>query len=377
MIPLADPAREHQALRESIESAALRVLRGGQYILGPEVEAFEREFAVYCGAANAVGVSNGSDAIVVALHALGIGSGDEVVTTAFSYLATASAIVRTGARPVFADIDLETFNLDPEEVERKITSRTRAILAVHLFGRTADMETLGAIARRRGLALVEDAAQACGAEHKGVRTGCLGTVACFSFFPAKPFGAAGDGGACVTNDASLAATMKKVRLTGATAKNVHELPGGNYRLDPLQAAILRAKLPSLEARLARRREHAARIRAGLQGISSRLILPQDDPQGRHVYAQFTVRHPQREALITALRARGVSAEVYYPIPMPYQKVFAHLGYRPGDFPRTEQACREVFSIPVHSELTEDEVTQVIDAMRSALVEVESSDRNTR
>jgi dTDP-4-amino-4,6-dideoxygalactose transaminase len=371
MIQLANPAREHEALREAIEAAALRVLRGGHYILGPEVEAFEREFAAYCGAHEAVGVSNGSDAIVVALQALGIGPGDEVVTTSLSYLATASAIARAGARPVFADIDLETFDLDPADVARRITPRTRAILAVHLFGRCADTDALGVLAREHGLVLIEDAAQACGAERGGRRTGTLGSVACFSFFPAKPFGAAGDGGACVTNDPALAATMKQVRVTGATAKNIHDLPGGNYRLDPLQAAILRAKLSALEVRLARRRAHAAAIRAGLEGASSKLVLPADDPHGRHVYAQFTVRHPRRDALVEALRARGVNAEVYYPLPMPYQKVFATLGHHPGEFPRAEQACREVLSIPTHSELSDAEVAQVVTAMRGALAEVEA------
>lgn len=370
MIHLANPAREHEALRDEIESAVLRVLRGGSYILGPEVEAFEARFAAYCGAPAAVGVSNGSDAIVVALQALGIGPGDEVVTTALSYLATASAIARTGAVPVFADIDLETFNLDPAEVERKMTSRTRAILAVHLFGRTADTAALGAIARARGIALIEDAAQACGAERGGVRTGMLGDVACFSFFPAKPFGAAGDGGACVTRDTALAARMKQVRVTGATAKNIHDMPGGNYRLDPLQAAVLSAKLPALEARLARRRANAAALRAGLEGASPYLVLPAEDPNGRHVYAQFTLRHPRRDALAAALHARGVAAEVYYPKPMPYQKVFAGLGHKPGDFPRAEQACREVLSIPTHSELSADEVTRVIDAVRASLAEVD-------
>jgi dTDP-4-amino-4,6-dideoxygalactose transaminase len=369
MIQLANPAREHEALREAIESTVVRALRSGQYILGPEVEAFEREFAAYCGAAAAVGVSNGSDAIVVALQALGVGPGDEVVTAAFSYLATASAIARTGATPVFADIDLATFNLDPADVVRRITPRTRAILAVHLFGRAADTRALGAIARDAKVALVEDAAQACGAELGGTRAGALGTIACFSFFPAKPFGAAGDGGACTTQDPALAARMKQVRVTGATAKNVHDIPGGNYRLDPVQAAILRTKLPHLEARLARRRRNADALRAGLAGASDALVLPADDTAGRHVYAQFTVRHPRRDALSAALKSRGVGSEVYYPMPMPYQRVFAALGHRVGEFPAAERACREVLSIPVHSELTDAEVAQVIDAVRGALDEI--------
>jgi len=369
MIPLADLAREHARYQTEIEGAALRVLRSGHYILGPEVDAFERAFATYCGAKHCVGVSNGSDAIVVALQALGVGAGDEVVTTAFSYFATASTVTRTGATPVFADIDPATFNLDPAEVERRITPRTKAILAVHLFGRVADTDVLAEIARRRNLALIEDVAQAAGAERGGRRTGTLGAVGCFSFFPAKPLGCDGDGGACTTDDDDLARRMRQVRVTGATAKNVHDLPGGNYRLDPLQAAILGAKLPHYEGRLARRRANAESLRQGLHGVSERLALPTDDPAGRHVYAQFTVRHPRRDALKSALEARGVGAEVYYPVAMPLQKVLASLGYRPGDFPHAERAAAEVLSIPAHSELDDHEVVRVVDAMRDALAEV--------
>lgn len=370
MIQLANPAGEHDALREPIESAVINALRSGHYILGPEVDAFEKEFALYCGTHAAVGVSNGSDAIVVALQALGIGHGDEVITTAFSYIATASAIARTGARPVFADIEIDTFNIDAADIARRITPRTKAILAVHLFGRVADTDALATIARDARIALVEDAAQACGGERGGKRTGSLGTVGCFSFFPAKPFGAAGDGGACVTNDAALAATMKKIRLTGATAKNVHDLPGGNFRLDPVQAAVLRVKLPMLDTRLSRRRANAAAIREGLSDVSSQLVIPHEDIFGRHVYAQFTIRHPKRDALAAAMKTRGVNAEVYYPMPMPYQKVFAALGYNSGDFPNTERACREVLSIPTHSELSDADVTTVIEATRASLREIE-------
>jgi dTDP-4-amino-4,6-dideoxygalactose transaminase len=369
MIQLADLAREHARYQDEIEQAALRVLRSGHYILGPEVTAFESDFARYCGARHCVGLSNGSDAIVVALQALGIGHGDEVVTTAFSYFATASAITRAGATPVFADIDLDTFNLSPEETARRLTPRTKAILAVHLYGRNADTDALGALAKARGLRLIEDVAQGCGADRDGRRTGTQGAVASFSFFPAKPLGCDGDGGACTTDDPELAEAMARVRVTGATAKNVHDLPGGNYRLDPLQAAILRAKLPHYEARLARRRANAARIREGLAGASPELVLPADDPRGRHVYAQFTVRHPRRDALQAALRARDVASEVYYPVPMPYQRALAGLGHRVGDFPQAERAAAEALSIPTHSELTDAEVDQVIEATRDALAEV--------
>jgi len=370
MINLADPRREHSRYQDEIEAAVLRVLRGGGYILGPEVESFEAAFADYCGAAAAVGVSNGSDAIVVALQALGIGPGDEVITTAFSYLATASAIQRTGAQPVFADIDLDTFNLSADRVAERITPRTRAVLAVHLFGRTADTDALGALCRDRAIVLVEDAAQAAGAARRGRRTGTLGRVGCFSFFPAKPLGCAGDGGACVTDDPALADTMRRVRVTGATAKNVHTLPGGNYRLDPVQAAVLRAKLPHYEARIARRRAHADLLREVLSNVSESLVLPADDGDGRHVYAQFTVRHPQRDALQAALRSRGVGSEVYYPLPMPAQKVFAALSEAHRAFPNTARACAEVLSVPVHSELERAEVEQVAEAIRASVREIE-------
>jgi len=371
MIPLADPAREHARYQNEIEAAALRVLRSGHYILGPEVDAFERAFGSYCGAKHTLGVSNGSDAIVVALQALGVGPGDEVVTSAFSYFATASVITRVGATPVFADIDLATFNLDPAEVERRVTPRTKAILAVHLFGRAAETDVLADIAERRGLHLVEDVAQAAGAERKGTRTGATGVIGCFSFFPAKPLGCDGDGGACTTDDDDLALRMRQVRVTGATAKNVHDLPGGNFRLDPLQAAILGAKLPHYEGRIARRRANAESLRQGLHDVSPQLALPSDDVDGRHVYAQFTVRHPQRDALKVALEARGVGSEVYYPRPMPLQKVLASLGHRAGDFPRAERAAAEVLSIPVHSELDDHEVVRVAEAMREAVAEVEA------
>lgn len=371
MIPLADPAREHAANQEAIEAAAIRVLRSGHYILGPEVETFEKAFASYCRASHAVGVANGSDAIVVALQALGIGPGDEVITTSLSYFATASTIVRAGATPVFADIDPATFNLDPASAAAKVTSRTRAILPVNLFGRSADYQGLAKAlgSNRERIHVIEDSAQGCGAEHHGVRSGSLGVIACFSFFPAKVFGGAGDGGACTTNDAALADTMRKVRITGAVAKNVHELPGGNYRLDPLQAAILGAKLTRLEERLTRRRANAAILREGLTGAHPELIVPTDDPNGRHVYAQFSLQFPRRDALIEKLKAKGCGAEVYYPIPMPYQKILSHLGAKVGQFPHAEKACRELVAIPAHSELREDEVHAVVDAVRAALKEV--------
>ncbi len=371
MIPLADPAREHAAYQDAIEAAAVRVLRSGHYILGPEVDTFEKAFAAYCRSSHAVGVANGSDAIVVALQALGIGPGDEVITTALSYFATASTIMRVGATPVFADIDPLTFNLDPAAAAAKVTPRTRAILPVNLFGRAADYTRLDQLlgAERGRVKLIEDSAQGCGSEHHSVRSGSLGVIACFSFFPAKVFGGAGDGGACTTNDPAIADMMRKVRVTGAVAKNVHELLGGNYRLDPLQAAILGVKLTHLDERLDRRRANAAMLREGLKNAHPELIVPTDDPDGRHVYAQFSLQFPRRDALIEKLKSRGVGAEVYYPIPMPYQKILSHLGAKRGEFPHAERACADLVAIPAHSELRQDEVRAVVDAVRAAVKEV--------
>ncbi|MCC7542699.1 MAG: DegT/DnrJ/EryC1/StrS family aminotransferase [Deltaproteobacteria bacterium] len=380
VIPLADPAREHADLAPEIEAAALRVLRSGRYILGEEVDRFEKDFARYAGVSHAIGVSNGTDAIVVALHALGVGPGDEVVTSAFSYFATAGAILRVGATPVFADIDLETFNLDPKDVARKIGPETAAVLAVHLFGRACDTTALAALCEAESIPLVEDAAQGCGAEHRGRRAGALGRIACFSFFPAKPLGAAGDAGACTTEDAELAAAMRRIRAHGASRKNVHTDPGSNYRLDPLQAAILGVKLTRLEERIARRRKNAERLRSLLAPLASRMVFPADDGDGRHVWAQLTLRVAThaREGFVAGLAARGVGAEVYYPMIMPRQPVlgatagaaaslFTRGAPRGGPWPNAERAASEVVSVPVHPELSDAD----LDLVARALLEVGS------
>lgn len=364
VLQLADPAHEVALLRPAIDEAVGRVLTSGRFILGPEVEAFEAEAARYLGVPHAVGVSNGTDAIVIALQALGIGAGDEVITSAFSFFATAGAIARAGAIPVFVDIDAATFDLDAARVEAAIGPRTRAIVPVHLFGHAADMTRLGELATRRGLAIVEDAAQGFGAEHRGARVHPTSAAATYSFFPAKVLGACGDAGLVATHDPELAARLRRLREHGAKAKNVHDEIGGNFRIHPLQAAILRVKLPHLDAWIARRQANAARLRALLGGGTARVQLPADDPHGRHVWAQLTVRSPDRDALAQHLGAAGVGSAIYYPLPLPEQPALQHLA-RPGAaFPATTRACREVLSIPVHPHLPEGSMDRIAAAIRA-------------
>jgi dTDP-4-amino-4,6-dideoxygalactose transaminase len=364
VLQLADPAREVALLRPAIDEAVGRVLTSGRFILGPEVEAFEAEAARTLRVPHAVGVSNGTDAIVLALQALGVGSGDEVITSAFSFFATAGAIARTGATPVFADVEPGTFNLDPSRVEAAIGPKTRAIVPVHLFGRVADMTRLGEIAKHRGLALVEDAAQAFGAEHRGARVHPASAAATYSFFPAKVLGACGDAGLVATHDADLAARLKRLREHGARAKNVHEEIGGNFRIHPMQAAILRVKLPHLDAWIAKRQANAAHLCALLGGDTARVRLPKGDPDGRHVWAQLTVRCPDRDALAKHLGAAGIGSAIYYPLPLPEQPALQRFT-RPGaTFPETTRACREVLSIPVHPHLPDGSMDRIAAAIRA-------------
>jgi len=362
VLQLADPAHEVALLRPAIDEAVGRVLTSGRFILGPEVEAFEAEAARYLGVPHAVGVSNGTDAIVIALAALGIGAGDEVITTAFSFFATAGAIARTGATPVFADIDPETFDLDPEKVEAAIGPKTRAIVPVHLFGRAADMTRLGELAKRRGLAIVEDAAQGFGAEHRGTRVCPTSAAATYSFFPAKVLGACGDAGLVATHDPELAARCKRLREHGARAKNVHEDIGGNFRMHPMQAAILRVKLPHLDRWIARRQANAARLRALLPD-PTRVRLPADDSNGRHVWAQLTVRSDARDALAKHLQAAGIGSAVYYPLPLPEQPALLRFARAGATFPETSRACREVLSLPVHPHLPDGSMERIAEAIR--------------
>lgn len=363
-IPFADPAADQAALTEALAAAAARVIRSGRYILGPEVEAFERELAEACGVAHAVGVSSGTDALLAMLAAAGVGPGDEVVTSPFSFFATAGAIVRAGARPVFADVDGQTLNLDPEAALAKLGPRTRAVLLVHIFGRCMPTAALEAACASRGIALLEDAAQAIGAVGAdGRRVGTRTTAAALSFFPTKNLGALGDGGAVLTDDAAFAGVIRRLRVHGAARKNQHVEVGGNFRLDALQAALLRVKLPCLPAWTAARRRAAARYRAGLHGTG--LGLPPQDPGC--VWNQFVVRVPEgRDELAAALARAGVTTEVYYPTPLHLQPALAGLGHARGDLPIAERACAEAMALPLHPALADAAIDHVVDSLRRNL-----------
>ena len=358
-IPFFDGTAQTAALLPEIRAAMDRVVQSQRFILGEEVAAFEREIASYLGVRHAVGVSSGTDALTVALSALGIGPGDEVITTPFTFFATTGAILRVGATPVFADIEREGFNLDPAHVAAAITPRTRAILPVHLFGQAADLSALGALAKQHSLALVEDAAQAIGATFGAQRVGTCGDFGCFSFFPTKNLGGFGDGGLVTTNDDRLAELARSLRGHGFSVKHHSQRLGGNFRLDALQAAILRAKLPHLDAFNARRRDHAQRY---MERASPELRLPRELASRRHVYNQFVVRTPARDALEAHLLARGIRGEHYYPYPIHLQGACAQLGHHAGDFPEAEAAARESLALPIFPELEEWMLSAVAGAL---------------
>jgi dTDP-4-amino-4,6-dideoxygalactose transaminase len=358
-IGMANLAAQHAPLRAALEAAAVRVLRSGRYILGPEVEAFEREMSHSARVAHAVGVSSGSDALVAILSACGIGAGDEVITTPLSFFATAEAIVRVGATPVFADIDPETLNLDLVAARESIGPRTRAVLAVHLFGRMVDPAPLAGTA----VPIIEDAAQAVGASlPDGRGPGALGTAAALSFFPSKNLGAMGDAGMVLTDDSGLAERVRAIRVHGASSLHVHRTIGGNFRLDELQAALLRVKLPSLSAWTRRRREIADVYRQAW--ADTPLGLPPAAPGC--VWSQFVVRVParRRDALAAHLASRGIETGVYYPTALHLQPALAGLGVRQGHLPRAEAACAEVLAVPVHAQLTPDEIGRICDEVRA-------------
>lgn len=362
-VPLVDLQAQYGPLRHELLAAVTRVCDSQRFILGPEVEALERELAALVGARCAVGVSSGTDALLVTLMALGVGPGDEVVTTAYSFFATAGSIARLGARPVFVDIDPRTFNLDPAAVEAAVSPRTKAILPVHLFGLSADLDPMLAVARRTGAVVVEDAAQALGARYKGRSVGTLGAAGCVSFFPTKNLGAFGDGGLVLTDDEGLADRVRRLRAHGAQTKYVHELLGGNFRLDALQAAVLRVKAVHVPRWIAARREKAAAYHrwfeeAGL--VDGRVRLPIEPPGYTHVYHQFVVRVARRDALRAHLSAHGIETAVYYPVPLHLQPCFAGLGYRPGQCPRAEEAARDSLALPLYPELSDAQQQYVVD-----------------
>jgi len=348
-VPLLDLVAQHQALDGAVEAAVQRVLASGQFVLGPEVAALESELAALHGKKGAVGVSSGSDALLVSLMALGVGPGDEVITTPLSFFSTAGAIARLGARPVFVDIRPETLNLDAGQV--RITAKTKAIVPVHLFGRPAELDALVAT----GLPVVEDAAQAVGSSGIGA-----GKATTLSFFPSKNLGAAGDGGMVLSDDEAFLAAVRLLRTHGSHPKYIHAVLGGNFRLDALQAAVLRAKLPHLSSWNERRRSHAARYRQLLEGTP--LGLPTDVPG--HVWHHFVVRAPRREALRTFLKHSDVDTEVYYPLALHLQPCFRPLGYQGGDCPEAERATAEVLALPVHPDLNGDQIDFVSERVRA-------------
>ena len=361
MIPFLDLRRQHAALKPELMGALERVVDGSQFVLGGEGRALETEVAAACGVAHAVGVGSGTDALRLALSALGIGAGDEVITPAFSFVASATTIMMAGATPVFADIDPETYNVDTRAVERAITPRTRAIMPVHLYGCPAPVDELVALARARGLALVEDAAQAIGATLHGRPLGSWGDAACLSFYPTKNLGACGDAGMVVTNRADVAERLRRLRHHGDGGRYRHVELGYCSRLDEMQAALLRVKLRRLDGWTDARRRIAARYREALAGLPLR--LPVEPAGAQHIYHLFTVRHPQRDALVKVLDGLGVGTAVHYPLPVPGQPMFGGGGEK--EFPHAWRASREVVSLPCFPELTDAEVSEVIAAVKDA------------
>jgi len=363
-IPSFNLTRQNAELKEKVMEALTAVIEPGQFILGENVSAFEEEIARLCETGYGIGVANGSDALYLSLLALEIGPGDEVITTPFTFFATAGAIARAGARPVFADIDAATWNLDPGHVEAKITPRTRAVIPVHLYGCPAGMDPLMVLAEKYSLKVIEDAAQAIGAVYKGKKIGAFGDTACFSFFPTKNLGAFGDAGMVVTGDPEVADKLRLLRVHGARPKYYHQLLGVNSRLDELQAAVLRVKLRRLTEWNARRRAIAALYRQLLKEPAEEglLKLPVEPDGVEHIYHQYTIQTAERERLQAWLKERGIGSTIYYPQPLHLQKVFASCGYQEGDFPVAEKASREVLSLPMFPELTDDEVQIVAETI---------------
>jgi dTDP-4-amino-4,6-dideoxygalactose transaminase len=367
-VPLLDLQAQYATIRDEVRAAIDRVCDSQHFILGPEVTALESEIASYHDARFAIGVSSGTDALLLALMAAGVGPGDEVLTSTYSFFATAGTIARLGARPVFVDIEKASFNLDPARLASLVTPRTKAIVPVHLFGRCCDMDAVSAVARAHGLAVIEDAAQAIGAvDDRGRIAGTVGTVGCFSFFPTKNLGGFGDGGLVLTNDAELAERMRVLRVHGSKPKYHHALVGGNFRLDAIQAAVLRVKLKFLASWTKARRDNAEQYRKLVQeyGLDS-IVLPEDRPG--HIYNQFVIRCHQRDRLQRFLGERGVGTEVYYPVPLHLQPCFNGLGYREGDLPEAEAAARESLALPIYPELGEAAQRYVVGQIREFVVQ---------
>lgn len=360
-VPLLDLRPQYETFRAELEPLLLEACAEQAFILGPRVKACEAALADYCGCAYAIGVSSGSDALIAALMAEGIGPGDEVITTPYTFFATAGAIARVGAKPVFVDIDPASFNIDPARIEAAVTPQTKAILPVHLYGRLADMNAIMAIAKKHNVCVIEDACQAIGsADAQGRRAGAIGDYGCFSFFPSKNLGCFGDGGLVTAQDPQKAHRVEILRNHGMEPKYYHHFIGGNFRLDALQAVVISCKLKYLDGWTAARQANAARYRElfAAAGLEADVKLPETGA-GRHVFNQFVIRAKNRDALLAHLKEHGIGTEVYYPVPLHLQACFAALGYREGDFPESERAAKETLALPIFAELTEDMAAAVV------------------
>jgi dTDP-4-amino-4,6-dideoxygalactose transaminase len=373
-VPLLDLKAQYVTIRAELQEAVDRVAESQYFILGPEVEALEAEVAAYSSCEFGVGLSSGTDALLVALMAIDLKPGDEVITTPYTFFATAGAVARLGGKPVFVDIDPATYNIDPARIEAAITSRTRAIIPVHLYGQMADTEPIMEIARRHKLYVIEDAAQAIGAERDAKRAGSLGHFGCFSFFPSKNLGGFGDGGMITTNDRALADRVRLLRNHGYRPKYYNKLVGGNFRLDAIQAAVLRVKLKYLDGWTEKRQKNAATYRdlfaaAGLNNQTQSagttfegIVLPTEAKDVRHIYNQFVIRSDRRDELLAHLKQNQIGTEIYYPVPLHLQECFADLGYKAGDFPESESAARQTLALPIYPELTKEMMAMVVDAI---------------
>jgi len=358
-VPLLDLKQQYATIRDEILRVTEEVYESQAFILGKRVEAFERDFAAYCESKHCIGVSSGTDALLIALMVLGVTSGDEVIVPAYSFFATAGVVARLGATPVFVDIDLADYNIDPAQIKKRITKRTKAIMPVHLYGQTAAVDQMDF-----GIPIVEDAAQAVGAEFDGRRAGSLGAIGCFSFFPSKNLGAFGDAGAVTTDDAALAEKLIDYRVHGMRPKYYHHYVGGNFRLDALQAAILHVKLPHLDAWSEGRRRNAAIYDELLSG-DARIILPRQLPRRRHVFNQYVVRFTEgRDRVMAHLKSVGIGCEIYYPLTLPQQECFSYL--KAGRFPNSEAAAQQSLAIPVYPQLTRDQISEVVREIKRGL-----------
>jgi len=363
-VPFLDLKRQYSFIKEELDQAVFSVLSHAKFIMGPEVKAFEEKVAEYCGAKSAIGVASGTDALLLSLRAGGVGSGDEVITTGFSFFATAGVITRLGATPVFVDIDPDTYNMAPDEIKKKITPKTKAIMPVHLYGQCVDMDPITEIAKKHNLKVVEDAAQAIGAKYKGKKAGTFGDFGCFSFFPSKNLGAAGDGGMVVTNDQKMNELLRMLRVHGAKPKYYHSIVGYNSRLDTIQAALLSVKLKYLDRWTEKRREHAEIYNVAFKDLD--IVTPKEEEFNYHIYHQYTIAVKNRDGLREVLKENQIGHDVYYPVPLHLQECYRHLGYKEGDLPVIEKKAMEVISLPIYPELTKEEQSFVIETIKEAI-----------